>query len=226
MRRLDVVSPFGSETLYVGPGNSLSQSFVPSHDGLFSFRFVVLNPALGGAKRYHLQILDKEKTLLREMSVTQSNLSWGLPIRFDFTPISKSKNQKFYFAIKSPDENKLEEQGVRNFNEQKLGSSSAEIKPDVREVIEKTQIQLTYSKQDVYPLGELFYNDLATYGDLNFETYYTGSVPRLLADTAVDFGKKMTSDPLFFVAYLGLLIGLGMVIIRSYRMSIKSPRPY
>src|SRR4030067_2597139 len=93
MRRLDSFQEKNDTNLFIGPGNSLKQTFTAGKDVLAGIRLLVFNPRLGGRAKYKLTLTDEGNNLIWQDLISESNFGWGEGFRYDFKGIANSKNK-------------------------------------------------------------------------------------------------------------------------------------
>src|SRR3989338_2589047 len=104
MRRIDSFQEKQDTTLFIGPGNTLKQTFTVNNDGLAGIRLVVYNPKLGGKSKYKLSLSDENERIIWQDSISESNLGWAEEFRYDFKAIPRSKNKTFTFTVSYEEE--------------------------------------------------------------------------------------------------------------------------
>src|SRR3989344_151005 len=138
MRFLDSFQEGNDTSLYVGPGNTISQTFRTSYNNLSGVRLFVFNPRLGGKKTYILELTDESNNQIRQDTISESNLGWEMQLRYDFRPVDSSKNKNFIIKITYPEENKAikdHEEILTLLNQNRLGTT--EIAKGMEEIIDQ-----------------------------------------------------------------------------------------
>lgn len=189
MRRLDVNQDYGENTLTVGPGTSIGQTFKALHNNLAGVRFGVSNTKLGGSGEYEFTILDEKQTILQTLTVKESNLGWQNIFRYDFAPIADSAGKTY------------------TLNLSYLGSSSS--------AENKEKVLVAYSEKDLYKDGAALVNKKEVSGDLTFSTYYQVNPGIFLRDSASDFVTRLSSDTAFLYSYVALLTIFSIYLLRQ-----------
>lgn len=220
MRRLDIFQENHGNSLIVGPGNTISQTFIPTKNNLAGVRIPVSNPKLGATDEYQMSIV-YENNILREQTITGANLGWQTTLRYDFPLISDSAGKIYTLSFSYLGKNSADEDILTKIN---TGFWDTQ-KPDEKttEIIENTQknyVHVAYSKSDEYKNGQAMLNNQSLTGDLSFETYYQVVGISYFKDTVNDLKLRSVKDPLFFIFYF-LFIGsiIGLLI---FRLKIKN----
>ena len=177
MRRLDLLQPVADDEVNVGVQSNVSQSFIPQHANLSSIQLRVSNPDLQGNKSYLVAILDQNHKLLRSLVVTDANLGWEAPLRFDFAPIANSNKQLFFLTISQ----------IPQIPEASTSAKS---------------LGISTSTQDLYPDGSLLINNQKAPGDLTFQMFYQTSAGEFIKDSLIDFKKHASADPGFITVFV------------------------
>lgn len=213
MRKLDIFQEISEKHLYVAPGNELSQTFVSTEDKLAGIRFPVYNPRLGGNESYLLNILDDRSNILRTEVISESNLSWGGDLRFDFAPINGSRGKKFAFSISYIGGNKEDGESVLLLNQDRIGIPGEHTDKERSAVIEKKYITLLYSNENAYTGGNAYLNKDRLSGDLVFQTYNQMDIKSYFSSTMDDTIIKLKGDQYFLISYFSLMILIASIII-------------
>lgn len=218
MRRLDTFQNKSDTPLIVGPGNSISQSFMPLHNNLAGIRIIVLNPKLGGNASYVLTVSDENNNTIRQEYIKESNLGWQQIFRYDFVPINDSANKKFLYSISYLGENN-ERDLIYIFNLHRLGKPAKFLTIDESDRIEKSYVGIGYSASSSYDKGVAFIRSEQLEGDIAFQLYYQTTFTGFMKDSLNDFFGRLKYDSSFFTFYLLLLLSLIVVLI--YRLRSK-----
>lgn len=208
MRKLDLFAETNDTRLFVGPGNTLKQTFVPQHDRLSGIRLFVFNPKLGGKSLYKLLLIDNEDRIVWQDLISESSLGWEMELRTDFTPFTNSKNKKFTLLISTDKENNDPENTEILSLINKYRLKEAAIPQGMEETIdrvEKNYLSLAYGEKDLFAYGEAYLNETELNGDLVIKTYYSTNAVGFIGDSLKEFGKKILIDRSFIIFYLLLV---------------------
>lgn len=217
MRRLDIFQKKADTALFVGPNNTLIQSFTPTKDNIAGIRFPVFNPKLGGQKSYQIVILDDKNQSLRQEIVKESNLGWGQTFRYDFSPVQNSKDKQFKFMIMYLEEDTQNSEILTKINTSRIESLNlSSISSDIIDSIQKNYISISYSRTDNYGKGAAILNDQLLKGDLVFEAYYQTNMEGFIKDSIIDFVGRGRQDLSFFIFYFLLVFTLSILLF--YRL--------
>lgn len=218
MRRIDSFQEKSETVLIAGPGNSISQSFYSFHDNFAGIRILVFNPDLGGKQNYKIQIENDQKEIIREEIITGFNLGWNFELRYDFAPITGSKNKYYKFLLSTDSENEFEKDSLTLLNNNKLGLQDIDSKlMEKLDPIHKSYTAIAYTRTDNYKNGETYLSGFKLPGDLVFKTYYSINIKKYPIDAYNDFTTKMKADGGFFVFFTILLICLILLLFWSVK---------
>lgn len=216
MRRLNLFQEHYDNNLFVGPDNILSQSFIPTFDNLAGVRFPIFNPRLGGKENYKVAILDESNNVLRQETVSESNLGWGGDFRYDFLPIVKAKNRKFFFSVSFIGDSVEDGKILHDVNLSRSGRADSLIIDSSKFAdLGKKYITVLYTEDDKYPAGYATLNELNLSGDLVFQTYYQVTHVEFVRDSLTDFISRTGQDTGFFIFYILILCSLSALLIRQ-----------
>jgi hypothetical protein len=214
MRRLDQFQDIKNTQLLIGPGNALKQEIFSTKNNFAGIRLLVYNPNLGGNQSYKVSILDYKGNIIREQTVTESNLSWGSMFRFDFQPISDSLKKKYYIEIQYLGKNEKDQELISKININALNLSTEKIPIELVDNYMKKYISIAYSDTDTYQAGQTFLNESKLNGDLVFQTSYQTGPIGYIKDCFFDFTKRASRDPIFFIIYIFLIMTLLIVLMK------------
>lgn len=81
---------------------TISQSFIAKDDNLSQIGMSIKNPNLAYKKDLFFTLLDDEGKKLRDLTISGKNIPDGEFIKFKFTPVEISKNQRFTYILSAP----------------------------------------------------------------------------------------------------------------------------
>lgn len=190
MRRLDVFQDYGQQTLTVSPGQTVGQTFISRRSNLAGVRFSVSNPRLGGSGEYVFSIADDKQTIIRTLTVKESNLGWQYTFRYDFIPIPDSAGKTYTLNLSFLGDTKVTEAEKGNF------------------------LKVAYSAKDLYRDGHALMDKQPIAGDLTFTTYYQASLPIFIRDSLADLRVRLFQDGIFILSYAALLVILFLYLFK------------
>ena len=178
-------------------------------------RFPVYNPRLGGNENYLVAITDDQNNIIVQETVSESNLVWGGDFRYDFAPISNSKDRLYILKVSFTGENLDDQMKILPVNQQRSGSIDRQENQLSVGNLENKYITLLYTKEDIYPGGNAILNHDKLPGDLVFQSYYQVTPVEFVKDSLSDLIFRTRQDSGFFIFYILILCSLSALLIRQ-----------
>lgn len=217
MQRLDRFQETNDTKLNVSTGNMLTQSFALSKNNFTGIRVVVYNPKLGGQGSYLFTISDEQNIVVKELTVSESNMGWGEQLRFDFAPINDSAGKSYVFSIVSQQKDLKDMPLITDMNNSKALNTGKKFTEGQIDLVEKNYIALAYGVNDYFKNGTASLNSTPLPGDLVFQTYYRTSAPQFIRDSLISFAGRMIQDSGFLIFYFLTLSMLIVCIVTRVR---------
>lgn len=215
MRRLDNFQEKNDTVIIAGPGNITGQTFISNKNNLSGIRIFIFNPKLGGKEEYKIKIISGKSQTIREEKVTESNLGWGQLFRYDFDPVSNSKNKTYKIEVEYAGSANINKDDLIKLNiDLKNGKIGESVNPETRNKLQKNYPGIAYSYTDEYKNGSAYLNNEKLNGDFVFQTYYSVKPAEFLSDTISGLRLKFAGDPYFILFYFLVIAGLSALVTR------------
>ncbi|OGG32156.1 hypothetical protein A3I51_00405 [Candidatus Gottesmanbacteria bacterium RIFCSPLOWO2_02_FULL_38_8] len=218
MRRIDSFQEKQDTTLFIGPGNTLKQTFLARADGLAGIRLAVYNPKLGGTSKYKLTLSNEANQIIWQDYILEANLGWAEEFRYDFEAVPESENKLFSLKVSYAEENDNSESDrevlslVNSYNLEE--ASIPKESGDISSLVQKNYLSLGYGRGDNYADGAAFLEGRQLKGDLVFKTYYKTTLSTFIKDSGVQFFSRIRQDVSFFTFYFIMLFSLIYLLVR------------